>query len=300
MSTQALKHTPGRRGGFALWLFICLTLIAGIGYLRLVIYPNEVVPLTDALPLMVWLVCRDLRLLWFMAGSFVAMMLYKLFFLLPHGTIHPGDRFIFGGMQVINITVAAAVIHAVIIVSRKLESVIEKLEHTNSELEASNEELAAREEEISQQNEELQQQAEELEQQTVELATQTEELQELNEQLAARERSLNDLLDVSMGQQSQEQTLAGVGAAIERLFADRAIGSALLEPRGDRMIVHPLFGLPNTRTPPPPFTHARPDRHRARPCGLHRRYDAPSGSRDAPPLERARTAIAPGGPAPHR
>ncbi len=252
MTTQVSSPMPAasrRRGGFALWLFICLALIAGMSYLRLIIYPNEMVPLTYALPLMVWLVYRDLRLLWFMAGSFVLMTLYKLFFLLPHDAVHPGDRYIFGGMQMVNISVAAAVIHAVIIVSRKLESAIHKLELSNNELEASNEELAAREEEISQQNEELQQQAEELEQQTVELATQTQELQEVNEQLAARERSLNDLLDVSINQQSQEQTLAGVGAAIERLFADRAIGAALLEPRGDRMVVHPLFGLPDIRTP---------------------------------------------------
>lgn len=241
-SSKAQAAGPGR-GSFGLWLCVCLVLTVGMAYLRLIIYPRDFVPLTYALPLMVWLYYRDLRLLWLMAGSFIAMTVYKLLFLLPEGASVDAERVIFGGMQFVNITVAAGVIHAVIRLSRSLETVIQRLEFTNAELEASNEELAAREEEISQQNEELQQQAEELEQQTVELSTQTQELQDVNEQLAARERSLNDLLDVSVSQQNESQTLTSLGAAIERLFADRAVAAALLEPRGDRMIVHALFGL---------------------------------------------------------
>src|SRR5690606_27791210 len=53
-----------------LWkrLLIGGALLAALVYTRLVIYPTSVVPLTDALPLLYCIWCRDRRLLWGMTA----------------------------------------------------------------------------------------------------------------------------------------------------------------------------------------------------------------------------------------
>ena len=237
------------RGPFAVWALACAAMVALMVYLRIWVYPDAFVPLTYAVPLMVWLWYRDLRLLWAMAGAFLVTTVWKMFVVLPpeHATIT--ERWIFGGMQVVNIGVAAGVIHAVIVMSRREEATARRLAASNAELEASNEELAAREEEISRQNEELQQQAAELEQQTEEVSAQAEELQALNEQLALRERSLNDLLEISTGMRGGAETLAALRGAVEKMLGARAAGAALLEARGGMMVVRPVFGVDeSTRT----------------------------------------------------
>jgi PAS domain S-box-containing protein len=233
-------------------------MVIGMAVLRLYIYPNTIVPLTYALPLLVVLAHRDLRLHWAMALSFVAMVAVKFAFFLPAAALEDMNQWVFVGMQLANIILPAAVLHWTVRLSGRLEESMGTLERTNAELEASNEELAAREEEITQQNEELQSQAEELEQQTEELNTQAEELQGINEELAARERTMGDLLESSAGGAGEAETLATMGATLRRLIGPRAVGAAVLEPRGADMLVRPLLGMA-----PAPAEGARVRRDRA-------------------------------------
>jgi PAS domain S-box-containing protein len=228
-----------RRGPLWVWLLAWLGAVGFMFYLRFIVYPQDLVPLTYALPLLIWLWYRDLRLLWAMVAVFMAMSVYKIGFMIPDVSVE--ERLTFMLMQMANIGIVGGVCHGVVVVSRRLDGTIARLEQTNGELEASNEELAAREEEISRQNEELQSQAEELEQQMEELNAQSEELQAINTQLAARERTLDDLLETSIGAESE--ALERIGGVVERLLGQRVSGAALLEPRGERMDYRPLFGV---------------------------------------------------------
>ncbi len=225
------------------WYLVCAALVLGMGYLRFVVYNEEFIPLTYALPLLVCLWNRSVRLLWGMTALFFAMVAAKFVLAMPDAAFSYKGPWVYGIMQLANIGIAAAVIHSVIRLTGTLEHTVTQLERTNAELEASNEELAAREEEISRQNEELQMQAEELEQQTEELNAQTEELQTVNEQLAARERSLSDLLETSTTSAGETETLARIGETVERLLGHRAVAAAVLEPQGADMRVRPLFGM---------------------------------------------------------
>lgn len=235
------QHKP--KGPLWVRLLVCAVLVAGMGVLRLEVFPRAFVPLTYALPLLVWLGFRDVRMLWTMAGLFVLMGFYKWLYLVDRTLYGPNELPLFVMMQMANILLTAWVVHRVVRLSTRLERVIATLEATNTELEASNEELAAREEEITQQNEELQSQASEMEQQTEELSAQTEELQGLNEQIAARERSLSDLLDVTEEIGSEETLSEKLGGVIERLLGARVAGAAIVEPAGSVLQVRPLFGV---------------------------------------------------------
>lgn len=236
-----------RRPGHGLSIAICAAMVAAMGYLRLVLYPHDLVPLSYAIPLLVCLWIRDVRILWAMAACFVAMIFMKMFWIVPDDKLIPVTRATFAAMQVANVLIPAVTVHVVLALANRLEMTIVQLETSNAELDASNEELAAREEEVNQQNEELQTQAEELEQQTEELSSQTEELQTLNEQLAGRERTLGDLLEASIVGANEADVLTKIGQSLRRLLQPRGHGAAILEPRGNTMLVHPLFGLEGAR-----------------------------------------------------
>jgi signal transduction histidine kinase/ActR/RegA family two-component response regulator len=251
-STAVLPRQPGERDSVdhaakvrgSLWLRITITLalIAFFGHLRLGVYPEQFVPLTSVLPLLVCLWHRDLRLLWGMAGIFAVMILYKVSVLVPDTVAM--DESMFAGMQFANLVIAAIVIDKFVRLANRLEVTVDHLNESNAELDASNEELAAREEEITQQNEELQLQTEELEQQAEELSSQTEELQSLNEDLTQRERTLRDLLDTTAEGIGEDGTLALLAHSIQRLLGQRAAGAAILELGDDeQLVVSPLFGL---------------------------------------------------------
>ncbi len=241
-------RTPTKRPSLGVSIAACVALIAAMACIRLFIFTDELVPLAYSLPLLVALWHRNLRLLWLMAGCFLAMFVVKMFWVLPSDTLGRSTRAIFSAMQVANVLVPAATLHVVIVLAERLEHSINQLEAANAELDASNEELAAREEEVNQQNEELQSQAEELEQQTEELSTQTEELQSLNEQLAGRERTLGDLLEASIAGRTESEVLTKIGESLCRLLQPRGHAAAILEPRGNTMTVHPLYGLADART----------------------------------------------------
>jgi PAS domain S-box-containing protein len=227
------------------WLAVSATvlLISLMAYVRLVVFPHEFVPLAYAVFMLVALWHRDRRLLWTMAGSFLVVVLVKMTMVMPESAVPLPTRLLFSGMQMTNILVPAAIVHAVLNLRERLESTIGVMERTNSELETTNEELAAREEEINQQNEELQSQAVELEQQVEEASAQAEELHALNSQLAARERMLSDLLQPSVTEGTEAEVLERLGQKIVRLLGDRAAGALLSEPRDGVMAVYPLFGV---------------------------------------------------------
>lgn len=221
-----------------------IALIGLMAYVRLVMYPRDFVPLAYALFMLVALWHRDRRLLWTMAGSFLVLVVAKMTMLVPQQIVPNHTFVVFGTMQVANILVPAAIVHALLNLHDRLENTVTALERTNAELETTNEELAAREEEINQQNEELQSQAVELEQQVEEASAQAEELHALNAQLAARERMLSDLLQPSVTEGAESEVLERLGQKIVRLMGERAAGAALSEPREGVMAVYPLFGLP--------------------------------------------------------
>lgn len=200
-----------KREQASFWLALapCVVAVAFFAYMRLWVYPDRVFPLSSALPLLLCLWNRDLRLLYGMSIALTIITLLKVFAVLPEGLYSKHYEYVTLASQFINIWLVAFVIHGLLVarerIERKkadLELLNAELEASNEELAASNEELAAREEEISHQNEELQSQAEELEQQSEELRQQAEEmeqqssaLQELNQELVRREQGLETLLN---------------------------------------------------------------------------------------------------------
>lgn len=227
------------------WPGVALTAVSilVIGWLRLFAFPDQFVPLADALPLLIALWHRSRPLLWVLTGSLCAMIVFKMLWIFPRGEINPGTHVLFAGMLLVSVAVPAAVVHAVLVLAERLEGTIRTVERVNAELETSNEELAAREAEIGQQNEELQSQAVELEQQVEEMNAQAEELQSLNEQLAERERTLGDLLAPSVTGGTEQEVLVYLSKKIVRLLGERAAGAILTEPRGSALVVVPLFGV---------------------------------------------------------
>jgi signal transduction histidine kinase/ActR/RegA family two-component response regulator len=235
----------GRAARGPLWLWVCISvgLVAAFGYLRLGVYPDRFVPLTNVLPLLVCLWHREIRLLWGMVAAFAVIVLYKVWMVMPDAAVPDSQELLFGGMQVANILVAGFIIDRAIRLAGRVDATVEHLEATNAELDASNEELAAREEEITHQNEELQLQTEELEQQTEALNAQTEELQALNEELADRERTLRDLLSTTARGIDEGETLSKLGDNILQLLGSRVCAAALLLRADHGLLIRPLFGL---------------------------------------------------------
>ncbi|MHB0956222.1 MAG: PAS domain S-box protein [Pirellulaceae bacterium] len=227
---KTLEKKPAGQVPWPMAAGVTVALILGMVYLRLALYPHRIVPLTYALPLLAGLWHRHRVLLWTMAVCFMLLSAVKILWLLPGGYFD--DRlqpFLFMTMQWLNILVPAGVVHLVLNYhQRQVESnealarANAELETSNEELESGNEELAAREEEISRQNEELQTQTEELEQQT-------EELQSLNEELAARESTLQLLLQLAGPTTGESQLLDELCAAVPRLLGADVMAAAVLE-----------------------------------------------------------------------
>lgn len=180
-------------------IFVVFT--AGMAYLRLHLFHDRTVALTYGLPLLLCLWYPSRRLLWAMAGAFVAMSTCKVFLVSPDSAIADADEAIHFAMQLTNILVIAAAVHIIINLRDRWRARTAELQHANEQLreretESSrqNKELQAQAEELAEQNEEIRQQSEELQQQAEEIQAQTEELQAMNAELSKRQTLLENLL----------------------------------------------------------------------------------------------------------
>ena len=242
---NGLDMTKTRRPAWLLAAGVTLALTIGMAYLRIAVYPHHIVPLTYALPLLIGLWHRDRVLLWAMAVCFMVVSTIKVIEVMPDERFdYYSQQYLFTAMQWLNIVVPAVVVHLVLSYRHWLERSNESLATSNAELETSNEELAAREEEISRQNEELQSQTEELEQQAEELRTQAEELQTFNEELAARESTLQMLLQLAGPSTSEPEVLHQICSAAPKLLGEDVLVVAILEQCDGKMLVrsHSEYG----------------------------------------------------------
>lgn len=253
-SVDSAEHKPS----VVVSSILFIVAVALMAYLRLYLFDNEAVALTYGLPLLICLWYQDRRLLWSLVGAFTVMATIKSFFVLPGS--HPNDwpALVQWSMQIMNIVVIGAAVHAIITLTRQLRG-------KNAAVEAANEELAARQEEISrqndelqsqseelaqqneelqqqaeelnQQNEEMQQQSEELEQQSEELQTQAEELRATNDELNQREAMLAAVLDSLHGAHDEQQAMAGICHSLVPLLAGQATAAAVVEQVGQEFVV---------------------------------------------------------------
>jgi signal transduction histidine kinase/ActR/RegA family two-component response regulator len=232
-----------KRPGFAAAAAVSLLLVLVMGYVRLVVYPSDLVPLAYSLPLLAALWHLDRRLLWSMAGLFLVMAAWKMLVLVPDENV-PSEthRLTFLAMQWLNVLLPAGVVDAVVVYRQRLESANARLELSNSELEASNEELASREEEIVGQNEELQVQGEELERQAEELRVQTEELTVTTKELADREQVLQLLLQIAGPTEAEQEVLCAVCRAAPDLLGG-GTAAAMVERRDGSLVIRAHVGL---------------------------------------------------------
>jgi signal transduction histidine kinase len=224
--------------------------VAGMAWLRLYVYGDQVVTLTYAVPMLICLVYPDRRLLWALAGAFVAMAVFKIFWLLPLTAPEFDNNRAHFVFQVTNILVAGLAIHQALGLQESLAASNASLHAANADLLAREEEIARQNEELQQQNEELQQQAEELQQQTEEIHQQTEELHAQAEELGAvnaelRERE--DMLRVIMEslplRGGEDEVLDGICRSLMSLLSGDADAVAVLVRSGDELVVRASSGI---------------------------------------------------------
>jgi signal transduction histidine kinase len=185
------------------------------GLLRLVIFPESVVPLSYVIPLLICVWTMRRWQLWTMTAVFCAMAAAKSGIVVPASTGKAPD-ILYMFMTMVNIVVGGAVVHAIIRLRENLEKQNSLISSQNSELEAQAEELSQQNEEMRAQAEELAGQNEEIERQSEEFANQNEELLETNQRLAKRESILQSFLQAS---RDRESVYAALKAMCERTLA---------------------------------------------------------------------------------
>lgn len=257
---MAIENSASMRakhfGLFSIMLFVVS--VGLMAWLRLVAYPDQFVTLTYGLPLLLCLWHRDIRLLWGMAASFVAMATYKNFVVLPELNL---DQW---AMQTVNTIVIASVVHAVVTLTRRLLLRNVELSEANEnirrasatiskqndqlvaqteELKSQAEELQSQSEELEQQNEELQQQSEELEQQREELQEQNEELQGLNFDMRRREDILQVILDSVHAFRGEDHVMESICQTLLNLLDTRASAVTVVEHNDGQLHLRAQAGL---------------------------------------------------------
>jgi signal transduction histidine kinase len=262
------------RAGAAVSVGIFLAMTGLMAYLRLHLFADRFVSLTYGLPLLICLWHRDKALLWAMSLAFTLMATYKAFFLLPDPDANDHAEALQWLMQVINVVVIAAVVHAVVRLTERLDAKNAELEEANAdlardaerisrqnvelqaqaeELAQQNEEIQSQSEELSRQNEEAQQQSEELHTQSEELQAQTEELQALNNELGQRESMLRTLLESLRITGGDRPVLQRICQAMLDLFQGSATAAAVLERSGEELVLRAQSGVVELRQERWPF-----------------------------------------------
>src|SRR5579884_3677717 len=184
--------------------------------------------------------------LWGLAGLMVVLTVVFHFWGIHPTHLSPTTSSLINrGLAAAIILMIAGLIQIGIVSEEALERQRELLEKQYAELETVNQELGQREEEIVRQNEELQSQTEELERQS-------EELRITNEELANREKTLENLLDLSRSLTAaldRDEVLKRICEALGILANGNA--SAILESQGEELALLCHHGFePRSRTIP--------------------------------------------------
>jgi len=236
-----------RRDAATFWVSLAgsFALAALAIILRFFVYRDRIVPIIDALALLVCVWTRSRRLVWALALALIFSVLVKIIWILPPDQKDEVREWGQIAMLLMGIGVMAAVVHLLIDAHDWLEQKNDALAESNGELTASNEELAAREEEISRQNEELQSQTQELEQQTEELGQQSEELQVLNNEAARREQALQTLLQTSrwLRANNRPDLMDQICRVAGEMMEGHANAAAVLTREDERLVVRGHYGF---------------------------------------------------------
>lgn len=230
---KPVAEGPGTGGRSSILIAVLVTAI-GLA-VDLLTHDEILVPIAYFLPLVFIARAGSERTLWTFTLILVALTFAPV--MTPHWT--GSAQGLFNRLLASVTTVAAAVLlHWQIAGTRAQRETAEQLQRQNQELEAANDEIGQREEEIARQNEELQSQTEELERQA-------EELRVTNEDLAAREKTVEQLLELSRSltpDLSRDEVMGKVCDSLGALTSGSA--AAILERHGNqlRVVCHQGFG----------------------------------------------------------
>jgi signal transduction histidine kinase len=264
---QEHSPSPERQPSWLISLAVFAVALAGMAWLKLSLFPERYISLSYVLPLLLCLWHKDRRLLWSMALGFSAISALKAVDLMAgRAGTQPFDalRWL---MELVNIGAVTITVHLVLNLNRRLRSKNAELARANWELTTSadeiarqNAELQAQSEELTQQNEELQQQGEELArqneellQQAEELDRQSEELQTANQELSHRQSMLQTLLGCLGEAPDEPQMLERVCQALVALIGPPGAVAAMLERKGDELVLRTQAGSPKLTEARRPF-----------------------------------------------
>ncbi len=219
--------------------------VSGMAWLRLYVFPDRIVSLSYALPLLLCLWHRDRRLLWGLCATFVGLSAWKSFGLLLPAADDPSELVVHWALHVANLGVVGVAVDRVIVATRRLRVQNERLARSNTDLREREAEIVVQAEELQQQNEEMQQQREEIDQQAEELQAQAEELRVVNAELSQRATMLQALLASLPAPGDDKRALEAVCEALLGLLGPDATGSAVLVRDGDVLRVGAAVGAPD-------------------------------------------------------
>ena len=114
--------------------------------LRIGVFTEALPPLTDVLPLLVCIWTRDRPALVGMALTIAALGAVDLFWILPAGTLSTTEQWLAYAAILVNITIEAAVVHAIIALRGAYEASLEQACRATEQVRAQAEELAAQSE----------------------------------------------------------------------------------------------------------------------------------------------------------
>jgi signal transduction histidine kinase len=183
--------------------------------IRLILFSESLPPLTNVLPLLVCVWTRDRLALVAMALAFAIVDTVDIFWVLPAGTLSLTAKWLSLGATLVNIVVAATVVHVIIGLRTAYEASLQRARWAAAQVEAQAQELRVQSEALDRHNTELEQLAEILRaadrNKSQFLATLS---HELRNPLAAIRYAL-DLMD--LGEDAAEQARSVMGRQLRHL-----------------------------------------------------------------------------------
>lgn len=218
--------------------------------LRLVVFQTVVFPLTYVIPLLLCVWTRNKAMLWTMAAVFALAHTLKQWWILPATALPTFADWTVYTATLLNITIGAAAVHAIILLRDRLERSLEQitvqtqeLEHQNEELAQQSQELTSQSEELSQQVEEMSQQSEELGAQNEELEAQSDEIRTLNSELGQREALLAKLFEAMRFSGTEAAAVQDVCRAAIDLVGAPASAAVVYEHAAGELVVRGAAGI---------------------------------------------------------